>query len=101
MSALFHQPQTCFGRKVVVHQDQPRVQLGTERCLTKYGDEVEWVSPAMRAEMNAWLREFFGMTNLMKDGECFVLEMFNTITMNQRTYQQIRAALAATPGSPL
>lgn len=87
-------PQACFGLRVIVTPDQPRVQLGTKPCITKYGDEVEWIRAAARAEVNAWARAFFGLMNILKDGDYVIADKAGFVSMNPRTYEQFRQAVA-------
>lgn len=69
------------GIDVVVSPDQPKMQLGAAVC--------EVLNPAFIAEMNAWMRDFFGTTNLIPDGETVIVggrQMF----MNPRTYARLK-----------
>lgn len=73
------------GFAIILSQDSPKMQL-SERVK-------EVLSPEFIEETNAWMLGFFGVTNLLKDGETLVSEMLGTITMNPRTFQQLKAAL--------
>ncbi len=76
------------GMDVIVVQDRhveyPNMQLGPRVC--------EVLTPAMIADHNAWMREFFGthtkLENLIKDGD-EVLFIGNKAHMNPRTFAVI------------
>lgn len=81
---MTHEPMTFGGLKIVICEDQiiPKMQL-SEDCP---------VTPDFRVEMNAWMREFFGVTreNIVPDGETFLMEQLGEVYMNPRTYQAFR-----------
>lgn len=68
------------GLKVFVSPDIPKMKLAP-------GD---YVTPAFRADIDAWLLSFFGVTNLMEDGVCTVSETLSSVWMNPRTYAQLK-----------
>lgn len=75
---------TIFGLKVIVTQDHPKMQLS---------DRVkEVLTPEMIADHNAWMREFFGASNLCKDGAYIIMEYGNSVLMNPRTLARIQEA---------
>lgn len=76
-------PQTLNGIRVFVTPDIPKMKLGP-------GD---YVTPAFRAEMDEWLLQFFGTTNLVEDGKCYHMLLEDAVSMNPRTYAKLRAAL--------
>jgi hypothetical protein len=80
--------QSIYGMKVVVHQDAPKMQL-SPRLREILAPKVGFAD-----EFDRWLLQFFGKTNLVPDGQTYVL-MGKTLVMNPRTYQQMRASLAA------
>lgn len=71
-----------LGTKVFISHDIPKMQLSKDCPVT---DDF-------RAEMNAWMRTFFGVTNLLEDGECLHDQLNNTLHMNPRTWDRVRAA---------
>ncbi len=70
-----------------VTPDQPKMKLSP-------GD---YVTPAFRAEMDAWLRAFFGTTNALKDGEYIHALIEDAVYMNPRSYDRLRAAIFLEP----
>lgn len=74
-------PDLLYGLRVVVHPDVPKMQLSLDCPVT---DEY-------RKDTNAWMIRFFGMTNLIPDGS--VYRVGDTLTMNQRTWGQIKKAV--------
>lgn len=79
---MYAAPQTFGGLRVFVSPDLPKMQLAP-------GD---YVTPAFRAEIDAWLKYFFGVTNLISDGQFISVLETNTLHMNPRTYAQLKAA---------
>lgn len=71
-----------MGTKVFISHDIPKMRL-SEDCP---------VTDDFRAEMNAWMRDFFGVTNLLEDGQCLHDWLNNTLHMNPRTWDRVRAA---------
>lgn len=76
---------TFRGCRVLISPDHPKMQL-SEDCP---------VTPEFRKEMNAWMRDFFGVNNLIPDGQFLHCRDFaghnahgGFITMNIRTYRQ-------------
>lgn len=69
------------GLQVFVVKDTPRMQL-SEDCP---------VTPAMREETNAWMRDFFGMTNVLADGLAYHDVHRNCLFCNPRTMASIRS----------
>ncbi|PJO39856.1 hypothetical protein CTI10_001320 [Delftia acidovorans] len=70
-----------MGNKVFISHDIPKMQL-SEGCP---------VTPEFRIEMNAWMRDFFGVTNLLDDGECLHDRLNKALHMNPRTWDRVRA----------
>lgn len=77
-------PMTMYGFKVYVQPDHPKMQLGEP--------VKEFLTPEQIADHNAWMLDFFGFTNSMKDGQYVVSEVFQFVSMNPRTYEQFRRA---------
>ena len=71
------------GLDVVISSDYPKMQLSKDCPVT----------PEFRAEINAWMVEFFGVSNVCPDGQFYVIEAHQQIVMNQRTYRQLVEAL--------
>lgn len=72
-----------YGLKVFITPDTPKMKLAP-------GD---YVTPAFREEMDQWLREFFGTTNLIADGSCLMSEAMGTVHMNHRTFVKFKSAV--------
>ncbi len=68
------------GLEIFVTPDAPKMKLAP-------GD---YVTPAYRAEIDAWLMSFFGTTNLIEDGRATVMESIGKVWMNPRTYAQFK-----------
>lgn len=77
------------GIDIHVSPDRPKRQLPEDVPCT----------PAYRVEFNAWLASFFGMDNLIKDGEA--IRAGPRIFVNPRTYQALRRAPGFQPFDPL
>jgi hypothetical protein len=75
-------PQTILGLKVIISPDIPKMQLGP-------GD---YVTPEFRAEIDDWLRVFFGTTNLIDDNVYLMSEAFGSVHMNPRTWIKMKGA---------
>lgn len=73
------------GRNIVISEAHPRMQ-----CSPKF---VREMSPELVAETNAWMLGFFGMQETLPDGVIYEL-MGHTLTMNRKTYEKLRAAIA-------
>lgn len=69
------EPQTLYGMKVIIIPDKPKMQL-SEGCP---------VTNAFRKEINAWMLEFFGTTNIIPDGQMLVFNGLGTVGVNPRT----------------
>lgn len=80
MTTPFQSDRTLFGLKVFIHPDRPKMKLAP-------GD---YVTPAFRQEIDAWLVEFFGYTNLLEDGESIVSEQMGVVFVNPRGYAALR-----------
>lgn len=74
--------QSFRGIPIFVTPDVPRRQLS---------EDVP-VSPEFRAEMNAWMRDFFGTTNVLEDGQVITTHYGKNFHMNPRTYAQLQKA---------
>jgi hypothetical protein len=68
-----------FGFPVYVSPDRPKIRLSEDIPLTK----------EFRDEYNQWLVDFFGLTNMLKDGE--IISGVHGIFMNPRTYANFKA----------
>ena len=75
------------GINITVSPDRPKMTLA----------EAVTVSPEFRAEINAWMLEFFGTTNLIPDGQTYHMPSMNMMTMNPRTYAAMRQQVKDTP----
>lgn len=73
------------GYYVRVSADFPKMQLSIDCPVT----------PEFRDETNAWMIRFFGMDNLIPDGEVFIMETLRIIQMNPRTYARLERDLDA------
>lgn len=80
---LFPQKGTMYGMRITLTPDTPKMQLGKEVC--------EYLTPAMIADHNQWLLNFFGVTNALADGDAAITG--NDMYMNPRTYQMMRKAV--------
>jgi hypothetical protein len=75
-------PGTLYGCKIFVSPDRPKMQLSPDCPVT---DDF-------RAEINAWMIEFFGVTNLIPDGHYIQMKGRGEIHMNPRTYAEFEKA---------
>lgn len=75
---------TLYGYRVIVTPDQPRRQLSARVC--------EVLAPAFIAETNAWMREFFGTTNMIEDGRVLISDAASTVYCNPRMFEQLKQA---------
>jgi hypothetical protein len=91
-----HPPGTCFGLKVIVQPDVPRLQLGRAPCRLPDGTEIEWITPTARADTDAWLLRMFGTTNVLKDGDYLLSKEMGFVSMNPRTLVQFQRTLNET-----
>lgn len=83
-------PLTFYGMRIVITQDRPKMQL-SEDCP---------VTPEFRVEMNKWMLDFFGVDNLVPDGQVLKQtdpnNMLRSVAyMNERTYIQLQKAMHA------
>lgn len=67
------------GLRVQIHEDRPKMQLS---------EDVP-VSPEFRVEMNQWMREFFGTTNLIGSQ---VIVMGDTVVMSEKTFEFLKSS---------
>lgn len=75
------------GFKIVIVPDQPKMQLSDRVC--------EVLTPEQIAHHNAWLRRFFGCTNVIDDGVVLFSEaglLGENMFMNPRTHAAYKAA---------
>ena len=49
---------------------------------------VPW-PPGFKAEIDAWMLEFFGTQNPIADGQVFHLRVDHAVAMNPRTYAEL------------
>jgi hypothetical protein len=80
---------SIYGLDVHVSQDRQKRKLPDEVIP----GVVPW-PPGFKEEMDAWMLSFFGVTNLVKDGD--VIRMGRAIYMNPRTVERLKAATGAT-----
>jgi hypothetical protein len=71
-----------YGTKVTVSPDLPKMQLSTDPALM--------LPDAFRTEINAWMRDFFGVTNILEDGQVCIVNNGEVFVMNPRTYDQLK-----------
>lgn len=71
----------CFGFDVVLTPDQPKLQLAP-------GD---YITPAYRKEIDAWLVAFLGTHNTLADGQALIAERAGIVYMNPRTHTRLLA----------
>ena len=71
-----------YGFKVMVTPDTPRMQL-SEHVL---------VSDEFRVKTNAWLLDFFGGINLIKDGDTLLNKRDQVIFVNPRMFEKLKTA---------
>lgn len=76
--------QTYMGLHIHVTTDKPKQQLA---------EDVP-VSPEFRKDINAWMIDFFGVWNIVEDGQVFNVGS-GAIFMNPRTYAKFLKALEA------
>lgn len=76
----YQDPYTFNGMRVTISPDQPKMKLAP-------GD---YVTPEFREEIDRWLLEFFGVTNLIPDGQ--VYQAGDYLMMNQRTWRNVKEA---------
>lgn len=91
-------PGTLAGLDVYIQPDQPKMQLGREPCRLPDGTTFDWIKPEDRDRVNAWLRGFFGTTNIIPDGQYLLSQELGFVSMNPRTYLQFK--LAASQKAP-
>jgi hypothetical protein len=77
---------TLYGFRVIVASDVPKLQLGEP--------VKQYLTPEQIADHNAWMRDFFGTTNRLRDGEVVTSHASRSFHMNPRTYQQLTQAVA-------
>jgi len=76
-----YQPQTLYGLRVAICAELPKMKLAPGN----------YVTPAYRAEIDAWLVDFFGTTPLLPDGQ--VVRFGDIISMNLRTFIKVKKEL--------
>jgi hypothetical protein len=76
-------PQMLMGMKIHISRPFAKVQ-----CSPRF---VELQSPELVAETNTWMAEFFGYSNLVKDGQ--VIKMGDDrLLMTQATFDKLKEA---------
>jgi hypothetical protein len=78
---------TTIGLKVCIQPDTHRT-LPAEVC-----PGVPW-PPGFKEEIDAWMKGFFKPCNMLKDGEVWNDRTNDTIHVNPRTWQRLKAASA-------
>lgn len=68
------------GFDIIVTPDLPKMQL-SEDCP---------VTPALRIEMNLWMIDFFGTTNIVPDGQ--IITSGRSIYVNPRTRNMLKVS---------
>lgn len=74
-----------MGVPLHVVQDRPKMALYAEPL-----PGVPW-PPGFKAEMDAWMLQFFGLDNPIKDGE--MLNLSGHVHMNPRTFHHFKTYL--------
>lgn len=72
------------GFKIIIAKPHPKMMLSQAVPVT---DEF-------RAEINAWMRDFFGLHYLMERGQTLVMEQAGTIIIHPADYEELRRATA-------
>jgi hypothetical protein len=67
------------GIRITVAQGSPKRQLATDCPVT----------PAFREEINAWMREFFGMSYLVEPGQIYVIGG-DTVLVHPQDYTKLK-----------
>lgn len=75
------------GYKVYISPDRPKHMLYDEVI-----PGVPW-PPAFKAEIDAWMLEFFGTYNLLRDDQALVSGSAMTIYVNPRMLARLKAHL--------
>jgi len=77
--SLGSQPFTLYGRPIVVQPDTQKRKLSEDVPVTE----------EFRAEINNWMLQFFGYTNIVDDGQvlCVTMGYQQVMLMNPRTYR--------------
>lgn len=75
---------TIYGMDVIVTPDMPKRKLAEDVMVT----------PAFREEINLWMRGFFGITNIIEDGQYIVVQE-RMVYMNPRTFANFKTQAAA------
>lgn|GEM_PF-2592217 len=77
---------TLYGLPVVVNDaSYPHMSPSPEFCRLQ--------SPELVAETAAWMRQFFGSTKLLPDGQITHDKIHSRLYMNSTTLRQLEAAL--------
>ena len=78
MNNLATTVQQFNGLKIQISPDLPKMQL-SEDCP---------VSDEFRADINDWMKQFFGYSNIIEDGQILTTfaEQQQLLIMNPRTY---------------
>lgn len=83
LNDLYPSPGMLYGMRITLTPDTPKMQLG--------GAVREYLTPAMIADHNQWMLEFFGVDNVLADGDAAIVK--DCMYMNPRTYQQLRRTI--------
>lgn len=73
---------TILGMPIVISKGYPKMQ-----CSPAF---VQTQTPELVAKTNAWMAEFFGYSNPLKDGQIMQDKLTNTLIMNQFTFDMIQ-----------
>ena len=68
------------GMRIQVSPDIPKMTLAKDVM----------VSPEFRAEIDAWMLGFFGVTNILPDGQIYHMPGMHLLTMNPRTFAALK-----------
>lgn len=80
---------TLLGLRVYVTPDVPKMQLSKDVP----------VSPDFRREIDAWLIELLGYTNILGDDAILMSEVMGTIHCNPRNYARLKNIGIAAQGA--
>ena len=84
----FIKANACLaGKRVVIKEDGPKMQLGPGN----------YVTPEFRKEIDLWLLDFFGTTNLMADNQVYHDKIHDLLYMNPRTYYRLKYVATGDP----
>jgi hypothetical protein len=80
---MFNPPFVLNGYSIVAGQTYPKMQLS----------EKVPVTPEFRAEINAWMADFFGYACVVPEGQVFFLKLERTIICHPKDVQKLKDKL--------